>query len=429
MKIVINNTTYTAIRNLSFSPETDITGNSLPVNQFFVEIKTTDSIGVGINAYLYDENDDLWAKYWITDSKVVDAGWVKVTAQSIILLLDRFTMPAEMYNSEPIADVLDNIFATIAGVYPGETIYTLDAGLSSKTISGFCPEQKARDRLLWVLFSIGGYLKTYFNEYAEILELDNTVSNIPEDVTFWKPEIEYGDYVTAVKIRAYSYTQGTPSSTDKWVSPDGTTYYIETYQDYTLTNPDIPITVTDNVVSIDKVKIVNSGNVTAILSYLAQYYFKRIEISADVLNFGEYLPGDKCQVSTGDSLVTGYVQSASFKFGTAKRSTLKLVQSDVVESARLVIDYLYGEILLKTLSYLLPVGYQYSITNPFIDKVLEDAHRYIFRPINAAASGTMVSGGLTDTEQYDVAIDAYNKVVYIISVDRLTESNEVISIG
>lgn len=428
MKVVINNTTYTAIRNLLFSPETDITGGSLPVNQFFVEIKTTDIIGVGINAYLYDENDDLWAKYWITDSRVIDEGWVKITAQSIILLLDRFTMPAVMYNSTSIGTVLDSIFATISGVYPGETIYTLDSSLSSKTVSGFCPEQKARDRLLWVLFSIGGYLKTYFNDHAEILALDNTVATIPEDVTFWKPEIEYGDYVTAVKIRAYSYAQGTPSNVDKWVTPDGTTYYIETYQDYTLTNPDIPITVTDNVVSIDNVKIVNSGNVSAILSYLAQYYFKRIEVSADVLNDGEYLPGDKCMVSNGDRLITGYVKSASFKFGTAKKSTLKLVQSDVVESAKLILRYVYNSVLLKKLTYLLPVGYAYSITNPYLDQVLS-GHRYIFRPVNAAASGTMVSGGVTDTEQYSVAIDSYDLVVHTIDVDSVSESNEVVSIG
>ena len=98
MIVKINNIIYTQIRNLSFSPETDITGSSLPVNQFFVEIKTTDVIGVGINAYLYDDDGDMWAKYWITESVVVDEGWYKVTAQSIILLLDRFTLPAVVYS-------------------------------------------------------------------------------------------------------------------------------------------------------------------------------------------------------------------------------------------------------------------------------------------------------------------------------------------
>lgn len=427
MKIKINNTVYTQIRNLSFAPETDITGSSIPVNQFFVEIKTTDVIGVGINAYLYDDNGDLWAKYWITESVVVDEGWYKVTAQSIILLLDRFTLPAVVYSGESVTNVLDIIFDIIASVYPGETVYTLDSALASATVTGYCPEQTARERLLWVVFSIGGYLKTYFNEYAEIVKLDTTITAIPENVTFWKPEISYDDYVTAVKIRAYTYTQGTPQATDTWIT-DGTNYYIQTYQDFTLTNPDIPITVTDNIIFIDKVTLVNQSNATAILNVLSQYYFKRIEVKAEVINDGEYLPGDKCQISNGDRLLAGFIVKADFKFGNAKKASLQLVQSDVLASAKLILQYMWGNILLKKLSYLLPVGYAYSISNPYIDKVV-NSHRYIFRPQAASASGTMVSGGVTDTEQYDVALDWYDVELYVVSVDELSESNEVISIG
>ena len=411
MKVKINNIIYKQIRNLSFSPETDITGSSLPVNQFFVEIKTTDVIGVGINAYLYDDDGDLWAKYWITESVVVDEGWYKVTAQSIILLLDRFTLPAVVYNGTGVTSVLNTIFSTIASVYPGETVYTLDSALASATVTGYCPEQTARERLLWVVFSIGGYLKTYFNEYAEIVKLDTTLTAIPEDVTFWKPEISYGDYVTAVKVRAYTYVQGTPQATDTWVT-DGVNYYIQTYQDFTLTNPDIPITVTDNVVFIDKVTLVNQSNAATILGVLSQYYFKRIEVKAEVIDDGEYLPGDKCQISNGDRLLAGFIVKADFKFGTAKKASLQLVQSDVLASAKLI----------------LPVGYAYSVSNPYIDKVV-NSHRYIFRPQAENASGTMVSGGVTDTEQYDVALDWYNMELYVVSVDELSESNEVVSIG
>lgn len=427
MKVKINNIIYTQIRNLSFSPETDITGSSLPVNQFFVEIKTTDVIGVGINAYLYDDQGDLWAKYWITESVVVDEGWYKVTAESIILLLDRFTLPAVVYSGESVTNVLNTIFSTIASVYPGETVYTLDPALSSATVTGYCPEQTARERLLWVIFSIGGYLKTYFNEYAEIVKLDTTLTAIPENVTFWKPEISYGDYVTAVKVRAYTYTQGTPQATDTWVT-DGVNYYIQTYQDFTLTNPDIPITVTDNVVFIDKVTLVNQNNAATILGVLSQYYFKRIEVKAEVLDDGAYLPGDKCQISNGDRLLTGFIIKADFKFGNAKKASLQLVQSDVLASAKLILQYVWGNILLKKLSYLLPVGYAYSVSNPYIDKVV-NSHRYIFRPQAASASGTMVSGGVTDTEQYDVALDWYDLELYVVSVDELSESNEVVSIG
>ena len=429
MKVVINDTTYTAIRNLSFDPQTDITGGSLAINQFVVEIQTQTDIGVGINAYLYDDDGDIWAKYWITKAERLTGGWVTVTAQSILLLLDRFKLPAVMYSAEPVSDVLDAIFSTIAAVYPSETLYTLAAALQTATISGYCPEQTARERLLWVCFVIGGYMRTYFNEYAEIAAIESDPTLIPADRTFWKPSIEYSDYVTAVKIKAFTYTQGTPQTVDKWVEIGGV-YYIQTEQEYTLSNPDVPITVTDNVKEIKNVTLVNSGNVSTILSRLAQYYFKRIEVTADVINDGEYKPGDDFIVNTGDALVSGYIKSASFTFGTAKRSQIRLVQSDSVDAANLTIEYVCDSEVLRRVKYLLPTGYVYSIVNPYLDITSGEGVRRVYRPIAAAASGTVASGGTLDQQEMDIAIEAQNQIVYIISVDSATEqTGEVIKIG
>lgn len=429
MKITIGNTTYTAIRNLSFEPQTDITSGSLAINQFVVEMQTDDNIGVGINAILYDDQDDVWAKYWITKAERLTGGWVTVTAQSILLLLDRFKLPATMYSAEPVTDVLDAIFANIATVYPGETLYTLAASLQSATIDGYCPEQTARERLLWVVFVIGGYVKTYFNTCAEIMPIESNPTQIPDDRTFWKPSIAYSDYVTAVKIKAFTYTQGTPQSVDKWVEVGGT-YYIQTEQEYTLSNPDVPITVTDNVKEIKNVTIVNSGNVSTILSRLAQYYFKRIEVTADILNDGEYTPGDDCIVNTGDILVSGYVKSASFTFGTEKKSQIRLVQSDSISADNLTIEYVYDNELLRRVQYLFPTGYVYSIVNPYLDLTDGNGVRRIYRPTTASATGTVTSGGVTDQEQMDIAIEAQEQIVYIISVDSATEqTGEVVRIG
>ena len=428
MKIVINNVTYTAIKNLEFSPETDITGGSLAINQFVVEIQTQDNIGVGINAYLYDDADNVWAKYWITKAERLTGGWVTVTAESIFLLLDRFKLPAAMYSADPVTDALDDIFDTIAQVYPSETLYTIASSLQSVTISGYCPQQTARERLLWVVFVIGAYIKTYFNEYAEIVPIESNPVLIPEAETFWKPTIEYSDYVTAVKIKSYTYTQGTPQTVDKWVEVNGV-YYIQTEQEYTLTNPDVPVTVTENVKEIKSVTLVNSGNVSTILSRLAQYYFKRIEVSADVINNGDYAPGDDCIVNTGDILVSGYIKSASFTFGTAKKSQIKLVQSDTVESANLTIEYTYDNVILRSIKYLLPVGYEYSFVNPYLD-ITSNGIRRIYRPLSVSASGTITSGGITDQEQMDIAIESQNRNVYIISVDSATEqTGGVVKIG
>ena len=59
MKIVINSTNYTEIKDLKFAPETDVTGIEAVINEFSAEIITDDDIDVGVNAYLYDDLNNL----------------------------------------------------------------------------------------------------------------------------------------------------------------------------------------------------------------------------------------------------------------------------------------------------------------------------------------------------------------------------------
>jgi hypothetical protein len=152
-------------------------------------------------------------------------------------------------------------------------------------------------------------------------------------------------------------------------------------------------------------------------------------VSADVINNGDYAPGDDCIVNTGDILVSGYIKSASFTFGTAKKSQIKLIQSDTVESANLTIEYTYDNVILRSIKYLLPVGYEYSFVNPYLD-ITNNGIRRIYRPLSVSSSGTITSGGITDQEQMDIAIESQNRNVYIISVDSATEqTGGVVKIG
>ena len=56
----INATNYTAIDNLSFSPEADLINDSLPINEFEARIFTNDVIAFGQWADLYDDQDHLY---------------------------------------------------------------------------------------------------------------------------------------------------------------------------------------------------------------------------------------------------------------------------------------------------------------------------------------------------------------------------------
>ena len=57
--IIITPETYTEISNLSFAPSADLVGASIPINEFEVDIHTTDTIDIGEYAELYDDNDVL----------------------------------------------------------------------------------------------------------------------------------------------------------------------------------------------------------------------------------------------------------------------------------------------------------------------------------------------------------------------------------
>ena len=423
MKIITNNTEYTEIKKLSFSPQTDVAGSQLVVNQFVADIFTSDSITAETMVYLYDDSDVLWAAYYMTEAVRINEETMRVTGKSLISLLDYVIMPAAMYSAETVENVLDDIFSSLGG----SSAYTLDSTFAGQTISGFCPEQTARIRLQWLALTIGGYVKTFFTDTVDIVSLSQDIVSIPKHKTFWKPSISYGNYVTKVRVTAYSYTQGTPQTTDKWVT-DGTNYYIETTQVFELSNSNVPANTPDKIVEIKDVKIISPSNVSAILSHLATYYFKRVEVDMDVVNNGEYLAGERVYgYADENTIVDGYIKSTAFSFGLQARSRIKIMQTDEVEGATLTLEYMYGNTRLKSVEYYFPVGYNYSITNPYLD-LTGAGKRRVYYPLTATASGTVTSGGTVDVEQYDIALEYRSKILQVLSVDEVTQSGDKVTI-
>jgi hypothetical protein len=423
MYITINETDYTRHRNLSFSPQTDFTCDRVPINEFSVEIVTTDTIAYGQYAYLYDDSDNIWAKYWIFYAERTSEDAMLIRARSDIALLDGVTLPATMYNAEAISDVLDDVMVRQSGS-PGIVVtidYSIDSSFNDVTITGFCPQQSARERLQWVCFAAGAYVKTFFNNEIEILPIDATPTLVPIEKTFWRPTVNYSDYVTAVKVVGYTFTQGTPSTTDKYVT-DGTSYWIVTSQEYTLANNNVPSSAPDNVVKIESVYLINSSNASDILNRLAALYFKRTEVQADVIDNAEYIPGDMLTVYVDEeTMYSGLARLCEFSFGRQTRASVTLTASEDMNGAELVIDYQYNGENISSVSYYLPIGYEYSITNQYID-INEDGHRYIYRPLTQTVTGTMVSGGQTQTVACDIALDLYEDVLHIRAVDSVTAS-------
>ena len=414
MYVIIGLNTYTSIRNLSFAPETDVTALSVPINQFVVEISADASlIDYGMSAELYDDLDNLWASYVVVNAEDIGAGMVRVTAQSVISKLEYRDMAAVMYSAEPIADVLALIFEDIPGTY------SLDNSYSSATITGYCPEQTARDRLTWVCFALGAYVKTYMTDKIDILPVPDTDVLVPLNQTFYRPSISEGEYVTAIKVTAFTFTQNAQA----WENDDNSYRFplpwTATEQSMTLANSSAPQDAPENVIEVDELYLVNSSNVSAILTRLAQYYFKRTKVQLDCINNAQFEPGQLAVVYTSkDDLMGGYIRSAAFRFGKQARSTLELIASTARTGANLTINYLYNNGRIGQNTYKLPVGYTYSIQNPYFDREY-DGHRFIYRPVNDNATGTIASGDNTDNEDYAIALEGYDAILRIVSVDSI----------
>lgn len=423
MYVKIGITDYTKIKNLSFTPEISVISDEMPINQLQVDIMTDDEIVAGNDISLYDDVDNLWAAYWITFADRINRYTVRIIAESKLAVLGRKTIEAKMYVNEPITNILDSIFSDL-----GSGAYTLDSSFNAETISGYMGHHSKRYRLQLLCFTIGAYIKTYFGNKIEILSISDIETLIPKNKIFWKPSVSYSDYVTKLNITTYSYVQGTPATTDEWVEDSEGNTYIQTKQVVSLANPDVPVSAPPNEISIEDVQIINADNVSAIISRLAQSYFNRTEVTAEIINNAEYKPGDAVTFQIDDSkMVTGIIKSCDFQYGLQARSKIKLSAVNEQNAETLEIRYLYNDLLIGKSTYLFPVTYVYQIENPYIDLYLNN-HRYVFRPINEYATGTVVSGGVVDMQNCVAALDEFQGTVYIISVDEVSSSEGIVEI-
>lgn len=428
MYLTIDLTDYTEIMNLAFAPQIDLTIDALPINEFSVDVVTDDSIAVGQYAELYDDMDTLWAKYWIIYAERTSEHVVSLRARSELELMEHVTLDGVMYSGTALSDVLDETMVRSAG---GGLIaiidYDLDSSLSSVTVTGYCPEQTARERLQWILFTCGAYCQSYFNAKPTIKPIDVTDTLIPIDRTYWRPTVDHTDYVTEIKVTAYAFTMSTG------VAQDDTSYpfplpWAATETVYTISNSAAPSGIADNVVEITGVYLINASNYAAILSRLAARYFKRTTVDADVIDNAEYIPGDHVSVYAGDgAMYSGYVETATFAFGKQAKATLHLTAAEAVECAELTVIYTSGVIELAREVHMLPVGYVYNITTRYID-IQMNGHRYIYRPTTATISGTVTSSGATAEVVCAVALDYADGVLGIVSVDDLSASGGVVTI-
>lgn len=422
MKLTVGEKTYTKLRDLKFDPAADVRGSEVPINEFSVSVVTADDIDAMQYAWLYDDTDKLWAKYWIVYADRADKNTVTVKAQSSLKLLERRMLDAHMYQAQPAAAVIADIFDEL-----GADSYVLDSSFASATLTGLVPYQSCKTRLQWVCFVLGAYIKSFFSEKIEILPVQQTPKIIPMERVYHKPNLVYAEYITRISVTAYSYQQGTPATTDTWVEADGNVY-IQTQLNHGIRNPDVPTEALTHETHFTGITLVNDDNVDEILARLGPSYFRRVSAEFQAINNGDYLPGDRVMVFTDQShVVEGFIEQIDCSFGLQAASKMTITPAVSVECALLTVVSKYGNITISRAEYWWPIGYPYDIEIPWLDETWLGT-RYILKPSQDSITGTLTEDGATVEIEYTPALEFHDGDLRIVSVDDYSVTDGTVKI-
>lgn len=410
------------IKPPSFSPQVDLSGNSMPAGEYTVDVILPEPLPVPpTSCDLYDGKNQLWCAWPIRLHQYITENVLRVTCSSWLRLLEHRELEAQMYTGQTAENVIADIFGAEHAHH-----YTLANALKSRTVSGYCPAQTARDRLTWLLFVLGAYTRDIYRSDVLITAVDETATLIPLDKTFARPSETQAEWVTGLKITTYTFRQA--DTEEEWMEDDSSYMFplpwLATEQVVELTNAAAPNDAPPNVIPFEGIYLINPNNVSDIAARLVKYWFNPAEVSLDCVNNRAYKPGDLVTAYvTPERLVTGYIEQANFRFGVQARSTLKLVAAQAVEGAELVISYTYEGGVIGRQSLYLPVGVDFTVSNNYIDRIYQD-RRYIYRPQSDTATGTMVDGGMSIDQPCDLALEYRDERLYVYSVDSIVKQGD-----
>lgn len=426
IRIQEGNTKFEKISNLSFAPEADFISESMPINQFSVDVHTKSDIEVSQRIGLYDDSGTRWARYWIIESTRISEDVVRIVAQSLLVKLERVVLPPKMYNNNTMGEIVPVIMSS-AGI----SSYTLHSSFNNVAIKGYCPEQTAKERLQWICFVTGACIKTFFSTTIDIVPIDSTTAKIPMNKTFWKPSIAYTDIVTHINLTAFEFrAEPQPVSGYEYVEADGVFYQVVRHKmtgrnDAAIRQKNLPTTE----INIEDITLINLANVDNVLRKLEQAYFARTEVTFDAVNNGKYLPLDRVQVHLfGDDIAVGIIRSCNFAFGKQARSTINMMVLEKIKSNILYISYVlnHTSTILATAKYKMPAGNHYQIENPYLDQTNGD-YRHVYYPLLKYTTGDMPAQGKVEVAALvDKALVMYKPdgLLAIASVDSVHWLNE-----
>lgn len=340
----VNPTTYRTLKSLSFNPETDITLSSIPICEFTVEIMTANEVIGGQRIRLYDDKDTLYADYRVMKVERIADQIIRVLAQSELALLDTWTLKAIRVTGsmgiQTIMEWAENPTYIKSGT-PKHITYILASDVLDRDarVTGFFPEQTARERLLQMCMTCGltvqqwfchGLLLTRVNEVGQIPGYPSTL--IPAADTFMRPERQYADPAGSLVVYGYDNWRVDKPEDDGWVEVkddinDETWYCLEFWSEGSNEDND-----EGNAAKISDVMIINSNNYLSVLERKWRFFIAE-EYTIDVINNGQYYPNmpvafyyDTDGNLSNAVIIEGIITKCDFTFGTQNRAKLTIAR-------------------------------------------------------------------------------------------------------
>lgn len=426
MKVTVGAQMYTDVYEIKFAPEIDPTGDTVPLCSFEAVINTTADPELGGWAVLEDDSGNLYANYILSKTERISRSKLRIIAYSTLYLLE---------SSDVMAHYLDNVTVTDAFIAAmGGIYYTLDPVLASGIFSGYVEKTNGREYLHLLCDANGGYVSQAFRSDIGLLSFSETATLIPYEDTFFIPEASYDQPASSVTATIYEYTelpsQEKPDNGEEWVLVNGT-YYVVGKGWSTATNPDYPAGSPAKAITYEN-SLVTAGNYSNYVTRKARFHFPSRTYSATVINNAQYAPGDLVMLYTSrNTIVSGYIKSCDFVFGkqnNVSKITIIGVQ-DVEVGGSVTIRYVWQNVgtVLET-ENIYPEDYSYRYYTRYLDKNI-NGHRYIFRPLVEYEDIVVTDEPQTITINCDPALDYYEGVLHILSVDSVgsvSESGETI---
>lgn len=407
--------TYTKITDIEFAPDADMTNMTLPINDFECTIQTEDEITVYYPVYYQGEvdhygqrwiefEDDAGNKYFqfvLTGARRLNKKFVRVRGESILSDCEKLVLEPIMYNNKNAKTALQDIvdYEEISG------FAYISNDIGDMRISGFCPEQTARERIQWICFVLNLKIKqvqTPLTQYGHPYNLeitpfeafDSAPAPIESDETYYKPTTEEDEVYTKIVLYYYSYEKRAPQSGEKSVkvyNPNTGEYdtYVLTESKSSYTPPSRGGYTEKNVLKIKDMYLVDFTHAPSIMSFLANKY-----CSDGVIAKGEIINNNKFKLlqrvllrTAENSGVVGYISKENYTLGAQIKTDIELDFCRVISNLHNVtLIYTYKGLVLKKETFAYPYGFSYNLTPKYVDRYRPTSRTVYYPPIDSDQS-------------------------------------------